>query len=262
MFKKIFTKEFYKDKRNILWLVLFSAAVALLITAIVLLVNFLVPQKPTNEYEKYKNPVVDVVDELPANPINFEAAQAENPEICAWIQIDGIDVIDYPILQSGENRQEDFYLDHNVKGESARTGAIYIQKYNNKDITDRNTIIYGHNMLNGTMFGQLKKFRNKNFFEENRYIHLYTPGHAYKYEILSAFAYDDRHLLNAFNFSTTEDFQAFINECKSPTSLTRQVREELEVGLSDRLITLSTCTSNETERYLIVAVMVEDTLTK
>ncbi len=249
-----------RNKKSVTWLIIFAASAILCTVAIIVLITHLVPVK--DDYGDYKNPVSSTIaTEIPVNPINFEALQAENPEICAWIQVDGT-IIDYPILQSGINTEEDFYLTHDMNGAQKKAGAIYIQQLNDKDFSDPNTLIYGHNMLNGTMFGTLKRFRGADFFEQNHYIYIYTPGHILKYEIMSAFAYDDRHILNSFNFKNAVEYQSFLDECLNPTSVTRRVREGVTATTSDKIITLSTCTSNETERYLVVAVLIEDTETQ
>ena len=117
-------------------------------------------------------------------------------------------------------------------------------------------------MANGSMFGTLKKFRNKNFFNENRYVYIYTPGHILKYEIVSAFVHDDRHLLNSYSFISKEGRQKFIDICEKPNTLVKNVVDNFSIKDDDRLITLSTCTSADNERYLVVAKLIEDTKTK
>ncbi len=213
------------------------------------------------DFSAYKNNSSTVSAVLPSNPIDFDAIQAENPDVCAWIKIPGIEVIDYPILQSAPEADDNYYLDHDINGTAKRAGSIYIQKLNHKDFSDPNTLIYGHNMLNGTMFGQLKKFRNKEFFQENRTIFIYTPNHILEYEIISAFVYDDRHILNSFNFELETSRMQFFNECLNPTTLTKQLLEGATLEKDDKIITLSTCTANDNERYLVVGKLVSDTET-
>ncbi len=248
-----------KKAKNIIWYITIAIAAALLVAAIITLcVQFFGGKE---DFSDYKNNSSTVSTALPSNPIDFDAIQAQNPDVCAWIQIDGIEVVDYPIMQSAAEADDNFYLDHDINGASKRAGSIYIQKLNSKDFDDPNTLIYGHNMLNGTMFGQLKKFRNKDFFNQNRNIYIYTPGHILKYEIVSAFVYDDRHILNSFNFEAEDERQQFFDECLNPTSLTKQVAEGATLGADDKIITLSTCTSNDSERYLVIGKLVSDTQT-
>ena len=220
-----------------------------------------------NNFDEFKNSAPTSSTEptesapLPENPINFTEIQQKNPDVCAWIQVDGT-IIDYPILQSTPQADDNFYLDHDINGEKKRAGSIYIQKLNHDDFSDPNTVIYGHNMLNGTMFGQLKKFKGKEFFDQNRYIYVYTPGHILKYEIISAFVYDDRHILNSFNFNVDSECKEFFGTCVNPQSLTKQVTDDAELTIFDKIITLSTCTSNDAERYLVVGKLISDTETQ
>ena len=246
------------SNKIVLYITVAIAAALLLVAIIMLCVQFLGGRE---SFESYKNTSDVSSSVLPANPINFDAIKQENPDVCAWIQVDGIEVIDYPIMQSAPEADDNYYLDHDINGDSKRAGSIYIQKLNSKDFDDPNTLIYGHNMLNGTMFGQLKKFKNKEFFNQNRNIYIYTPGHIFRYEIISAFVYDDRHIMNSFNFDLETSRMQFFDECTSPQSLTKQVIEGAELKVDDKIITLSTCTSNKTERYLVVGKLISDTKT-
>ena len=251
-----------KNSSKIIYYIALAVAAALLLASIVTLcIKFFGGREDFGDYKNNLPTTSTSSTVLPANPIDFKSIQAENPDVCAWIQVDGIEVIDYPILQSSPEADDNFYLDHDINGAQKRAGSIYIQKLNQKDFRDPNTLIYGHNMLNGTMFGQLKKFKNKSFFEENRNIYIYTPGHILKYEIISAFVYDDRHILNSFNFDIENECQEFFDECINPTSFTKQVLEGATLTTNDNIITLSTCTSNDSERYLVVGKLISDTKT-
>lgn len=257
-----------KQKKLLTLIVIIVASVVLVVSVIVIGKQFFGDETKQYGYDQYKNSTPSTpttssssTEELPINPINFEAVQETNPDVCAWIKIDGT-VIDYPILQSAPDVNDNYYLDHDINGEVKRAGSIYIQKLNSKIFDDPNTLIYGHNMLNGTMFGQLKKYRDKNFFNENRYIEIYTPGHVLKYEIISAFVYDDRHILNSFKFEIENERQEFFDTCINPSSFTKHVLEGATLDTDDKIITLSTCTSNDSERYLVVGKLISDTLTQ
>lgn len=250
-----------KLKKNLVFIIALVLAAAVFITSAVMLILKLLPD--TYNYDQFKNVTTDTVIEIGEkgeNPINFEKLQAHNPDVCGWIQVDGT-AIDYPILRSGPENENDYYLTHNLDKEKSTGGSIYIEKGNSTDFSDPNTVIYGHNMLNGSMFANLKKFRDAEFFKENKYVYIYIPGHVYKYQIVSAFVYDDRHILNSFNCYIEEGMQAYIDTFKNPTSLVKNVRDTT-VETDDKLITLSTCTSKKKERYLVVAKLIEDIETK
>lgn len=252
-----------KSKKVILTIVLIVLFLIFAVSGYLVATKFFTPKNDLPE--KYKNKVESVDKDLPVNPINFDELWQTNPDVIGWITvpIDTGTVIDYPILQSGMELEEDFYINHDINKVKKTAGSIYIQRYNKKDFTDFNTVIYGHNMLNGSMFGTLKKFRNQDYFDINRKIFIYIPNHILEYDIVSSFVYDDRLILTAFdNFYTDEQRQAFIDTCKNPSSLVKKIVDNFDVKTTDNLVTLSTCTSADKERYLVVGKLVKDTKTK
>ena len=198
--------------------------------------------------------------ELPDNPIDFATLKEKNTDIYAWIKIPGTSV-DYPILQS-DDEPEDYYLNHDEEGKYKFAGSIYTQKLNSKAFTDPNTLIYGHNMNNGSMFASLHKFRNKEFFDNNKYMYIYTPGHILTYEIYAAYRFDNRHILYAYDFTDKEVFAEYIEMTKNPKSAIVNVREETNVTENDRIVTLSTCITSDDYRYMVQGVLINDQPTK
>ena len=97
-------------------------------------------------------------------PIDFDFLLGENEDIIGWIQVDGTK-IDYPILYDTTFNR--YYLNHNFKGTTTGYGSIFVLSENANDFTDFNTIVYGHNMLDGSMFAQLHQFRKKDFFDSH-----------------------------------------------------------------------------------------------
>lgn len=260
----IFTENRDSNKKRIVLIIIIIIAALVFIGASAAIISHFLPEKG-GELDKYKNNVSNSSAGPNAgvaeNPIDFDAVKSANADVCAWIKVDGTP-IDYPILQSGEDKEEDYYLTHDMNGIKKTAASIYIQRVNLSDFTDYNTIIYGHNMLNGSMFGTLKKFRNAQFFNENRNIYIYIPKHVLRYDIVSAFLYDDRHVYNSFNFNTSEGRQAFIDTVMNPESLVKNVKNDADIAVDDKLITLSTCASKPEDRYLVVGRLVEDTPTK
>ncbi|MGN0492643.1 MAG: class B sortase [Acutalibacteraceae bacterium] len=188
-------------------------------------------------------------------PVNFVELKKKNPDIYAWINIPGT-VVDYPILRrDGDNG---YYLNHTAEGKTSIYGSIYTEDYNDKDFADFNTVIYGHNMKNGTMFGSLKKYRDKAFFEQNCYINIYMPGRIMKYQIFAAYVWDDRHILLSLDFSKEDIRSAYLDMIFSTRKMNANINQELTVTEEDRIITLSTCTSNKEERFLVQGVLIYD----
>ena len=220
------------------------------------------PQSPPTAPSEPAQPD-EPAPELPDNPIDFASLQEEYPHVVGWIQVPDTN-INYAITQSGSDVAEDFYLTHNEKGEKKRSGSIYIQKYNHATFTDPNTIVYGHNMANGSMFANVHKFKKKDFFDSHQYLYVYLPGHVLTYRIYSLFTHNPRHLLWAYDFETEEGCQKFIDKTLNPKTSIKRVRDGVSPTPADRLITLSTCVdaSADTDRLLLVAVLESDILTK
>ncbi len=193
------------------------------------------------------------------NPIDFENLRAQNPDVYSWIDIPDTNV-HYPVLQSTED--DNFYLDHDVYKNYSFPGAIYSQSMNKKDYSDRVTVLYGHNMLNGSMFATIYRFADAQFFEEHPYFYVYTADRKLTYEVVSAFDYDDRHILNSFNFNEDSVFSDWLTAAQSPHSLYSNVRTDVKLDLNSKMLVLSTCTNSGDGRYLLQGVLIKDEQTR
>ena len=189
------------------------------------------------------------------NPIDFEAWWEQDPNVYAYIEVPNTR-ISYPILQSDDTQPEDYYLEHNLDGSYGYPGCIYSQRFNSRDLEDYNTILYGHNMNNGTGFHDLHKFRDADFFEENRDIYIYTPDMAYTYKVIAAYIYTNDHLMYQYDFETEEGYQDYLDMLKDYPS--GNFDEDVQaLTTEDRLLTLSTCTNDDRTRLLVQAKLVE-----
>lgn len=187
---------------------------------------------------------------VPGRTIDFEAIQTnENADIYAWIYVPGTNV-DYPVLQHQSN--DAYYLDHDMHGKKASCGSIYTEKANSKDFNDNHTVLYGHNMKNGTMFKTLHYYDDKEFFENNKYIYVYTAKDTRVYEIFGAYEYDDRHLLKNFATENAGEYQKYLESIKKLSDACGHFDRDMSLYSSDKIITLSTCIANKPEsRYLV-----------
>lgn len=187
-------------------------------------------------------------------PVDFEGLQTYNPDIYAWITIPGTQV-DYPVVQRlGDNA---YYLTHNTDGEESPEGAIFTEDYNSLDFTDPNTILYGHNMKNGSMFRSLHDYMDRSFFDENREVLIYLPDKILHYEIFAAYLYDSRHLMLSYDFDDPDVFAAYLEEIRGIRDMNSFVDASVEVTAEDRILTLSTCYKGlDDRRYLVQAVLV------
>lgn len=195
---------------------------------------------------------------LPYEAVDIAALQEkENEDIYAWISVPGT-AIDYPVLQHPE--EMNYYLEYNLDGTKGYPGCIYTQRMNSKDWTDKNTVLYGHNMKNGTMFAGLHNYEDSQFFEENPYIYIYTEDNRILvYQIFAAYEYSDAHLLMAISTGTDTTYQAYLDSIFENDGLNDHFNRELELTPQDKIITLSTCISSKpTRRWLVQGVLIEE----
>ena len=181
--------------------------------------------------------------------IDFDALKNLNNDIYAWIYIPNTE-INYPILQHPED--DSYYLNHNLDGQKGYPGCIYSEKYNSIDFSDPVTVLYGHNMNNGTMFGALLKYEDTHFLDENYRLSIYTPKHFFEYEIVLVAEYDNIHILKNFNFLEKEGKTLFLKSVLNESQ--KVLTKDLDVHSTSQLLILSTClNTNPSKRLLIIA---------
>lgn len=190
---------------------------------------------------------------------NFETFWEVNDDVIGFILVPNTK-IEYPILQSDARR--DYYLKRNIDGSTGYPGCIYIENINNPDLSDCVTIAYGHNMKNGTMFGQLHKFyRDRQFLTGNRYFFVYQPDRVSVYEIDAVTSYSELHLLadnfkkegNNFMFTgiKPDDQVKIWNNLKAHGDKNAYFDESAEVSANDKFFVMSTC-NGDRARMIVV----------
>lgn len=187
-------------------------------------------------------------------PINFDYLRGENADIIGWIVVDGT-LIDYPILY--DTTYNYYYLNHNYEGTTTGYGSVFVLGENAGDFTDFNTVAYGHNMLDGRMFAQLHRFRDKNFFDSHGQIIVYTPERQLTYQVFAAYRRDNLDIIANTDYSTKELIDEYIESIYAQTDLAL-FNPEYKVTSSDRIITLSTCIGNPVRRYVVQGVLVDE----
>lgn len=256
------------------WLaVMFTSVLIILVCSIIIAMQFTskdyskigyrTPESNTEQSPDHTVQIEDSSEVLIDNPIDFDKLEELNTEIYAWITIPNTS-IDYAVVQAGPEHDDFFYLNHNLEGNYEFAGSIYSEKQNALDFSDPVTLIYGHNMLNGTMFADLHMFSDSEFFKKNKYFYIYTKGHKLTYYIYASYIYDNRHILNSFDFSNEEDLKEYFDSTINPISMYRNVRKNFELDLTDKVVTLSTCTKDgsKSTRYLVQGVLKKDERTK
>ena len=210
-----------------------------------------------NENWKASEVEADTDVEAVTIPVDFESLWEVNPEIYAWIYIPGTG-ISYPVAQhDGDNA---YYLHRNEASGYFTGGCIFSENYNRKDFTDRMTVLYGHNLLLGGMFGELNDFADAEVFESHRYMYVYLPDRELVYEIFAATPHSNEHLLLNHDFNNKKDYDEFFAELLGEKSLLANFRDGITPKYStDKVLTLSTCfRANNQQRYLVQGVLVKE----
>lgn len=187
-------------------------------------------------------------------PINFDYLCSLNEDIIGWITVDGTD-IDYPILY--DDTIDRYYLYHNYLGTYTLYGSIFMLGENASDFSDFNTVVYGHNMLDGKMFAQLHNFESQSFFDEHKDIVVYTPERKLTYRIFAAYRTDNLNIIVNNDFSTPALRESYIEKIYSH-EIKSIFDPDTIVTSEDRIITLSTCIANAAYRYLVQGVLISD----
>jgi len=175
---------------------------------------------------------------------DFAAMTAEWPDVKAWIRIPD-SKIDYPVVQGTDN---DFYLTHLPDGKKNDGGSIMMDVSNEADFSDAVTILHGHHMKSGSMFGDLDLYEEESYYKEHPVIELYTPKGDVRAEIFAVFYVNSLEFTYPTNFADAAAYDAFIAMCKSESDYDTGITPQY----GDTLLMLSTCSYVYDEARLLV----------
>ncbi|MEA4966206.1 MAG: class B sortase [Oscillospiraceae bacterium] len=179
--------------------------------------------------------------------VDFPALQAVSSDVVGWLRVSGLDLLDEPVV----HRDDNFFLTHGWDGQSSQYGAIFMEEANATDFSDYHTILYGHNMRDGSMFGELDRYADADFFAEHGgLITLYTPDGTRQYQIFAAEYVDPADpIVYTVGFSPSEEYSEFLRGM-----LDRALYDTgVELRSDDRVLTLSTCSYQNRARFVVHA---------
>ena len=177
------------------------------------------------------------------NSANEEELKSINSDYKMWIQIENTN-INYPVVQGSDN---DYYLKHNFRKESNISGTVFIESANDID-NDKNIILYGHNMRNGTMFNNITNYKEESFFNEDNKISIIMNNTLYEYEVFSVYVKNVSEVNLAIGFASEDEFINYAYN-EADESL---YKKEVDFSAEDNLITLVTCSYEFTDARTIV----------
>ena len=160
-------------------------------------------------------------------------------------------------MQSATDNE--YYLNHTIEGQEGYPGSIYTENWNTKEFTDFNTVIYGHDMKDGSMFQNLHNYADASYMQQHPNVVIYTPEKKFTYQIFAAVVYDDRHILHSFDYAFADQRQAFLDSIYNSRNLGNVIRDDVSVNTDSRILTLSTCmTGQDDKRFLVEAVLISE----
>lgn len=194
----------------------------------------------------------DPDETAPAEPMSHEADfqryQGLNSDVFGWLSVPNTKV-EYPVVVTTDN---EYYLTHNVEKKPSKSGAVFMDAGNSDPKNQRNIILYGHNMNNGTMFNTLNQYKDKAFFENNKTIYFYNGSTKEEYEVYAAFNVDTNIFFHKVAFNSDEEFLKWANELRTLSKY--KPTPDVELQGDDQILTLATCTYEyNDQRYVVQA---------
>ena len=185
-----------------------------------------------------------------------------NQDTRGWLFFENED-ISYPIVQAIDDAR---YLRTSFDGKALRSGSIFLEALNRGDFSDENSIIYGHNMRDESMFGKLKKYKNEpDYYKEHLYFQVITADRIYRYQVFAFNDVSETSDIYTVTFATDEEYAGFIRMVREMSQVDIAVPDMAEPNAADdekllqnyrHLATLSTCTVEDDERFVVIGVLV------
>lgn len=215
-------------------------------------------KKSSNDYSKIRKTFTesqtDKNEKISTNfEIDFESLTVANPDTIGWIKFDKPEEINYPLLHCDNNEK---YLHAGFDGSYNRCGSIFMDSRNSSDFSDKNSIIYGHNMWDKTMFSKLALYENKKFFKENPNFYIYLPtGNKMICHVFAAAIVDENSDIYDMIFDESPDNSNFIDAIED----IQLYDTDTKISKNSKLVTLSTCRKDDREkRFILVSVLTNE----
>ena len=181
--------------------------------------------------------------------VDFEALRENGPDIIGWLSLPDT-AINYPVTQTDNN---EYYLHHLYDGTYNKVGCLFADYENQEDFSDRNTIIYGHNMRDGSMFAALNEYDEQGYYDGHPQMYLVTPDGGYVMEVFSAFEAKPAESgsdTSPWRLSWKDDgaYTTWLSEMAGRSV----IETDVTVTSSDKVLTLSTCTPEGKSRFIVM----------
>ena len=244
------------NKKKVLWGIIFVLAMLVVTAAAFFIVMHFFSDNDSQEYIKPGKPTSGNFAEN--HNIDWNKLHERNTDVYSWIYVPGTKV-DHVVVQPSKSKSDLYYMNRNLDKDYEFAGTIFSERHNQKDFGDPVTVLYGHNMRNGGMFATLHRFKNHKFFKKHKKMYVYQPKRKLTYKIYSTFTYDDRHIMNSFDFNDAKVLKDFQKMTLAPKAFDKNVRKNTSLNANSKILILSTCTNGASNtRYLVMGVLVKD----
>ena len=242
-------KKNKKYKKAILNLILYIILLSILIYSGIKIFKWYKDKTNNNKIaEQIKSTVIVEEENGDEYTVDFNKLKEQNNETIAWLKVNNTNV-EYPVVKGTNNS---FYLNHSFDKSSNSAGWIFADCRNKFDNTDKNIVIYGHNMRDGSMFGSMLNILNAKWYEneENTNITLYTENEKCMYKVFSVYKIENEDYYIKTEFKNDNEFEDFIKTLKK-----RSIKDfNVDVSKDDNILTLSTCANNNKYRVVLHAI--------
>lgn len=237
---------------SIISILILIAFFTLLIISLVKIINWYINNKQNEEIMKSLENSITIEtsnkDEIVEEKYNidFDTLKETNEDTSAFLKVNGTNV-EYIVVKGDDNK---YYLNHNFEKEYNTAGWIFADYKNKLDGTDKNIVIYGHNMRDNSMFGSLKNILKKEWYdnEENRYVTFVTEDEQSTYEVFSIYQIEKEDYYIKTDF-TDKEFEEYLKIVKE-----RSIKDfNIKITNKDNILTLSTCANNNKYRVVLHA---------
>lgn len=192
-----------------------------------------ISQTPATEPEEEAQTPESETDPVQYPQVDFQSLLQINEDVVGWIYMEDT-AINYPIVKGEDNRE---YVSTSVDGQNHQYGSIFMDYRNTSDFTDRHTVIYGHYMKNGSMFHDIRKYDDPQFYEEHPTGMIMTPDGNFQFEVIGGYVASTADASWQISFAADQDFDAWLQDSMARSTIGGTIVPTAE----DRIITLSTC---------------------
>ncbi len=231
--------------KRIVLIILLLLFIGIFIYASINIFSWMTDNKKTKDIRKKIDDSINVNVDKGIFEVDFNELSKINSDVNSYLIVNNTN-INYPVVKTNNN---DYYLNHSFDRTKSEAGWVFMDSNNRFDGTDKNIVIYGHNRLDGTMFGTLKKVLDSNWYskEENLDIELINKNETIKYKIFSIYKIkEEEYYINTY--FTDNTFNSFINNIKNRSIHNFDVKTDIK-----EILTLSTCTIVDGYRLVVHA---------